>query len=264
MDLKKTLIYIPAYNAEKTIPQVFSRLPNNIIEKIGGFLVVDNFSSDKTSEVSRITAEKYGIKNIHVIRNDSNRGYGGSQKIGYSYAIENKYEYVCMLHGDAQYAPELLNEILGSIHLSGCDMVFGSRFLGNPLAGGMPLHRYLGNIVLTRTQNLFLGSNLSEFHSGYRVYRVEALKQLPFSQFSSDYHFDTEIIITMIHEKMELREIAIPTRYAGEKNYVNIWSYGLSVLRATISYWLHASNLRTSKNWNRILSGTHTLPQKRN
>jgi glycosyltransferase involved in cell wall biosynthesis len=254
MNLEKTLIYIPAYNAEVTIPQVFSRMPKNIIDNIGGVLVVDNCSADNTSETARIAAENHGIRNLSVIRNESNLGYGGSQKVGYGFAIDRGFDYVCMLHGDAQYAPELLNEILGSIHLRGCDMVFGSRFLGNPLAGGMPLHRYLGNIALSKIQNLFLGSNLSEFHSGYRVYRVEALRRLPFNEFSSDYHFDTEIIITMIHEKMSLGEIAIPTRYAGEKNYVNIWSYGLSVLRSTISYWLHSSKLRTSSNWIRILS----------
>ena len=253
MNLEKILIYIPAYNAEATIPQVFSRMPRNIIDAIGGVLVVDNCSSDRTSEAARIAAENHGIRNLTVIRNECNLGYGGSQKVGYGFAIDRGFDYVCMLHGDAQYAPELLNEILGSIHVRECDMVFGSRFLGNPIAGGMPIHRYLGNIALSRIQNLFLGSQLSEFHSGYRVYRVGALRRLPLYELSSDYHFDTEIIIAMIHEKMSLGEIAIPTRYAEEKNYVNIWSYGLCVLRSTISYRLHISGLRQSANWKRIL-----------
>jgi glycosyltransferase involved in cell wall biosynthesis len=253
MNLERTLIYIPAYNAEKTISQVFSRIPKNIMENVGGFLVVDNCSTDRTSEIARLSARNQGINNLYVIRNESNLGYGGSQKVGYRYAIDKCFEYVCMLHGDAQYAPELLNEILGSLHSGGFDMVFGSRFQGDPLAGGMPIHRYLGNIALSQIQNIFLGTNLSEFHSGYRVYRVDALRRLPFSRFSSDYHFDTEVIIAMVHYKMGIGEIPIPTRYAGEKNYVNIWTYGLSVLRSTISYWLHISRVRKSRNWEIIL-----------
>jgi hypothetical protein len=119
----------------------------------------------------------------------------------------------------------------------------------------MPLHRYLGNRALTTFQNIFLGTRLSEFHSGYRVYSVEALKKVPFERLSSDYHFDTEIIILFIRNKLKISERPIPTHYGDEENYVNIWKYGLDVLITTASYFLHRIGVRKSRNWTRILGG---------
>jgi hypothetical protein len=160
-----------------------------------------------------------------------------------------------MLHGDAQYAPELVGELIEPILEGKADMIFGSRMSGHPLKGGMPLHRYLGNRALTTFQNIFLGTRMSEFHSGYRVYSVDALKKIPFERLSSDYHFDTEIIILFIRNQLRISERPIPTHYGDEKNYVNIWKYGLDVLITTTSYFLHRIGLRKSRNWKRIIGG---------
>ena len=117
----------------------------------------------------------------------------------------------------------------------------------------MPLHRYLGNRFLTWIQNRLLGTRLSEFHSGYRVFSVAALKQLPFDRLSSDYHFDTEMIVLFVDRAMRIVEKPIPTHYGDEKNYVNIWKYGKDVLVTTITYFLHRKGWRRSVNWARIL-----------
>jgi hypothetical protein len=113
----------------------------------------------------------------------------------------------------------------------------------------------LGNRALTTFQNIFLGTRLSEFHSGYRVYSVEALKKVPFERLSSDYHFDTEIIILFVRHGLRIAERPIPTHYGDEENYVNIWKYGLDVLVTTASYFLHRIGIRKSRNWTRITGG---------
>lgn len=257
MDTPKNLsqfaIYIPAYNAALTLPRVFSRLPEHVKRQVEEILVVDNHSADDTNLVAIGIKEKENLHNLQVIRNERNEGYGGSQKIAYQYCIERGHLGVVMLHGDAQYAPELVETLLQPVLRGEADMVFGSRFTGNPLKGGMPLHRYLGNRVLTTLQNLFLGMNLSEYHSGYRVYSVEALKKVPFQRFSSDYHFDTEIIISFIDRKLRIKEMPIPTHYGDEENYVNVWKYGTQVLVSTITYFLHKRRWRRSRGWSRIL-----------
>lgn len=250
---RKIAIFIPAFNAASTVGKVLDRIPKNLRDSMAEIFVIDNHSTDDTSMVVIDYREQNGMHNLEVIRNPQNMGYGGSQKIAYQRCIDRGYDCVAMLHGDAQYAPELLETLIGPVVEGKADMVFGSRISGDPLKGGMPIIRYMGNRVLTFLQNFFLGTKLSEFHSGYRVFSVEALKSIPFERFSSDYHFDTEMIILFVDRKFKIIEMPIPTYYGDEKNYVNIWDYGMKVLISTATYFFHRRGLRTSKNWGRIL-----------
>jgi len=243
------VIYIPAYNAALTLPKVFERIPVSLRNYCKEILVIDNCSADNTSEVTLSYKQKPGFEKIRLIRNEKNLGYGGSQKLAYSECIKNECKGVIMLHGDAQYAPELAEMLLEPIICDEADMVFGSRMTGSPLAGGMPIHRYLGNRFLTKIQNLLLNTNISEFHSGYRVFSLNALKKVPFYKLSSDYHFDTEILILFLHNNLRIVERPIPTHYGDEECYVNIWKYGLDVLVSTITYYLHKKKIRYSERW---------------
>jgi glycosyltransferase involved in cell wall biosynthesis len=253
MPHRKIAIYIPAFNAATTLPRVLDRIPQNLVDRVEEIFVVDNHSQDNTYLVAIGYKAMQDVHNLQVVRNPTNVGYGGSQKIAYRRCIEKNYDCVAMLHGDAQYAPELLEGLIDPILNGEADMVFGSRMTGDPLKGGMPLHRYLGNRFLTWIQNRLLGTRLSEFHSGYRVFSVAALKQLPFDRLSSDYHFDTEMIVLFVDRAMRIVEKPIPTHYGDEKNYVNIWKYGKDVLVTTITYYLHRKRWRRSVNWARIL-----------
>ena len=198
----KVLIFIVAYNAEKSIEKVLTRIPASLaIDYITEVLIIDDQSQDDT--VARCeTARKSGLLKFetHVLVNPENQGYGGNQKIGFHYAIEHDYDYVVLLHGDGQYAPECLPMLLQTISEKKADAVFGSRMLKRfgALRGGMPIYKYIGNKVLSFAQNRILKSSLSEFHSGYRVYSVAALKQIPFHLNTDDFHFDTEIIIQLL------------------------------------------------------------------
>jgi hypothetical protein len=160
-----------------------------------------------------------------------------------------------MVHADGQYAPEILPKMLEPVIQGETDLLFGSRIAGNPLKGGMPIIRYLGNRVLTTFQNVFLGLSISEYHSGYRIYSVEALRKIPFRNLADDYHFDTEILICFQAFGLRIKETPIPTHYGDEPNFVNIWKYGWDVLVTTASYFLHRIGLRESPNWKRIFNG---------
>jgi glycosyltransferase involved in cell wall biosynthesis len=253
MRLNDIAVYIPAFNAAVTLPQVFARMPKNLKSFAGVVLVVDNASDDLTSEVARTLARKQRIKNFVLIKNKKNIGYGGSQKVGYQYVINRGFSWVIMIHGDAQYSPGHALMLLERASEGDFDLLFGSRINGNPLAGGMPLHRFIGNRVLTKIQNILLKTKISEFHSGYRVYKISSLRKINISSLSSDYHFDTEIMICMINRKMRIGEVPIPTKYGSEKNYVNIWKYGIAVLVSTFTYFLHSRNIRNSLKWRKRL-----------
>jgi glycosyltransferase involved in cell wall biosynthesis len=253
MQKRRFGIYIPAYKAGKTICDVLDRIPVEVLNEAALVLIVDNFSNDGTEQIVMQYKFQKKLDNLSILTLPKNLGYGGSQKIGYSYFLNKKIDVVAMLHSDGQYAPELLRDILTPVFNTEYHMVFGSRISGNPLKGGMPIHRFIGNRSLTFLQNLFLNTNLSEFHSGYRVYDTHFLSMLNFENLSDDYHFDTEILILHINASARLKEMPIPTFYGDEENYVNIWSYGLKVLITTFSYCLHKFRLRKSKNWTRIM-----------
>ena len=185
-----------AYNAASTLAKVLDRIPAELRPDIEEVIVSDDHSQDSTYLVGLGYQQQSDLP-ITLIRQPTNLGYGGNQKAGYNLAIEHGLDIVVMLHGDGQYAPESLPEILAPLFAEEADAVFGSRTMikGAARRGGMPLYKFAGNRILSRFENAALGTNLSEFHSGYRAYSVGALKQLPFEKNSDGFNFDTQIII---------------------------------------------------------------------
>jgi glycosyltransferase involved in cell wall biosynthesis len=235
---QRVLIFVVAYHAETTIVDVVRRIPVGLLEEYDfDLLIIDDSSKDATFERSHELSTRTDIPfNIHVLFNPANQGYGGNQKLGYHYAIEHGYDFVALLHGDGQYAPECLPALLKPLVEDGAAAVFGSRMItpNGALKGGMPLYKYVGNRILTWCQNRMLHTNLSEFHSGYRIYAVDALRSIPFERNSNDFHFDTEIIIQLVVAKLPIVELPIPTYYGDEICRVNGIPYALNVLMATL------------------------------
>ena len=196
VDKKRIGVLVVAYNAASTLAKVLDRIPTEIRPDIEEVIVSDDHSQDSTYLVGLGYQQQSDLP-ITLIRQPTNLGYGGNQKAGYNLAIEHGLDIVVMLHGDGQYAPESLPEILAPLLNEEADAVFGSRTMikGAARKGGMPLYKFAGNRILSRFENAALGTNLSEFHSGYRAYSVSALKQLPFEKNSDGFNFDTQIII---------------------------------------------------------------------
>jgi glycosyltransferase involved in cell wall biosynthesis len=233
----RLLIFIVAYQAETTIRQVLRQIPGELDANYDvEILIIDDSSSDRTfHEGANANAEGLPFK-VTILFNPVNQGYGGNQKIGYHYAISNKFDFVALLHGDGQYAPEMLPALVRPLQEGLADAVFGSRMMkpGGALRGGMPLYKYIGNKILTKLQNWILGMQLSEFHSGYRVYAVEALSVVPFDRNTNDFHFDTEIIIQLHLAGKRIAEVSIPTYYGDEISRVNGLRYARNVIRASL------------------------------
>ena len=238
---KRILIFVVAYNAENTIGSVLHRIPQELRGGNVEVLLIDDFSKDDTFAIGLAHEQAIEGMKITVLRTPLNQGYGGNQKLGYRYAIDNGFDYVALVHGDGQYAPEKLPDLLGPLTRGEAGAVFGSRMMekGGALRGGMPLYKYVGNKVLTRYQNAMLGSALSEFHSGYRIYSTEALRKIPFERNSNDFHFDTEIIIQLVMAKVTIVELPIPTYYGDEICYVNGMKYAWDVFRTMIRAKFH-------------------------
>ncbi len=242
---KRVLIFIVAYNAEKTISSVLSRIPEELRTPNVEVLIIDDSSKDRTFAAGLKHELRGDGYRITILRNPENQGYGGNQKLGYRYAIDHGYDIVALVHGDGQYAPEKLPLLLGPLIAGEADAVFGSRMLKkeDALKGGMPLYKWIGNQVLTTYQNLMLGTRLSEFHSGYRLYSVAALRQIPFERNSNDFHFDTDIIVQLHFAGMRITELPIPTFYGDEICHVNGIKYAWHCFKTMIRAALHRKNL---------------------
>src|SRR5277367_3784362 len=199
---QRVLIFVVAYHAETTIADVVRRVPAELLNEYDfELLIIDDSSEDKTFQLSHELSRRVDIPfKIRVLFNPANQGYGGNQKLGYRYAIDNGFDFVALLHGDGQYAPECLPDLIKPLVQTGAAAVFGSRLItpNGALQGGMPLYKYVGNRILTWIQNRLLRTHLSEFHSGYRLYSVDALRSIPFERNSNGFHFDTEIIIQLM------------------------------------------------------------------
>jgi len=243
----KIAIFIPTYNAARTLPIVLDRIPNEIKKKVSEIFVADDASQDNTYLIGVGYKKLKGGRNINIYRHDKNKGYGGNQKWAYNHCIKQDYDFVVMLHGDAQYAPEMIPKLLEPFEKKTADMVFGSRMTGNPLKGGMPIHKFFGNKILTWIENKVLELDLSEFHSGYRIYSCSALKKIPFNLCANDFHFDTDILIQFKIAGLRIKEISIPTYYGDEKCYVNLFRYAINIIKSLKEYIFHKKNIKKSK-----------------
>ncbi|MDP9071717.1 MAG: bifunctional glycosyltransferase/class I SAM-dependent methyltransferase [Actinomycetota bacterium] len=231
-------ILVVAYNAARTLAGVLDRIPAGFRERVSEIFVCDDASKDSTYLVGLGYKELSPELPLTVIRHARNLGYGGNQKAGYRLAIEHGLDIIVLLHGDGQYAPELLPDIVAPLERGECDAAFGSRMMqpGEALKGGMPRYKYVGNRVLSRFQNAMLGMSLSEFHSGYRAYSVAALETIAFEDNTDDFHFDTQIIIQLHRAGKRIAEVPIPTYYGDEICHVNGLKYAKDVVLEVMRY----------------------------
>ena len=245
----KVAVLVVAYNAERKLADVLRRIPQVTNDIQMEVLVCDDASSDRTSKVGQQFATEFQQKNIKVIRHEINLGYGGNQKFGYEWAISNNFDAIALLHGDGQYAPELVESFVRPIINDQADVVLGSRMMtkGSARAGGMPAYKFVGNKILTRWQNFITGTDFSEWHCGYRAYSVQSLKSINFLENSDGFDFDTQIILQMNSAGTRIIEIPIPTYYGDEICYVKGLSYARQVSIAVVKHRLKSMGFFASR-----------------
>jgi glycosyltransferase involved in cell wall biosynthesis len=230
----RVIAVLPAYNAERTLAATLADFPPGCVDDI---LLVDDGSSDNTVTLAR----EIGLT---VIAHPENRGYGGNQKTCYRYALEHGADVVVMIHPDYQYDARVIPHAVGLIELGICDVVLGSRVRSRQeaLRCGMPWWKYFSNRGLTFVENVALGQNLGDFHSGFRVYRRSVLETIPFERNSDDFVFDTQFLAQAVHFGFRLGDVPVPVRYFDEASSINFRRsavYGVRTLATMARFWLH-------------------------
>lgn len=239
MSKPKIGIFIIAYNAVNHLGKTLARIPKEVYDEVSEIFVIDDASKDNSYYAALGYKNEFKLDKLTVHRNEKNQGYGGNQKVGYQYAIDRGLDIVALVHGDGQYAPEALPLLLEPLVKGEADMVFGSRMAkpSDALKGGMPLYKFFGNRVLTMLQNKMSGLNLSEYHSGYRLYSTHALKNIPFQSFTNTWHFDTQIILALAERNFRIVERPIPTYYGDEICHVNGIPYAANCILTTYRFY---------------------------
>ena len=230
---KKVVVVMPAYNASETLEKTYTEIPFPMVDEV---ILVDDHGSDDTYEL----AKKLGIN--HVIRHQYNKGYGGNQKTCYNKALELNADIVVMLHPDYQYTPKLIESMCYLIANDLYPVVIGSRILGKgALKGGMPIYKYFANRILTLFQNILMNQKLSEYHSGFRAFSSEVLKDIKFNENSDDFIFDNQMLAQIMFKNHLIGEITCPTKYFEEASSINFQRssvYGIGVLWTSLKYFL--------------------------
>jgi glycosyltransferase involved in cell wall biosynthesis len=229
----KVIAVMPAYNAESTLAATMADFPPGSVDEV---ILVDDGSTDRTVAIARDIG-------LTVFQHPRNRGYGGNQKTCYRHALDHGADIVVMIHPDYQYDSRVIPHAVGFIELGICDVVLGNRVRSRQeaLAGGMPRYKYSFNRLLTAFENLALGQNLGDFHSGFRVYRREVLERIPFQCNSDDFVFDTQFLVQAVRFGFRLGDIPVPVRYFAEASSINFrrsLQYGLSTVGTVGLYWL--------------------------
>ena len=238
----KVVVVMPAYNAEKTFQRTYDDIPKKLIDEI---IVVDDDSSDSTVKIA---------KKLHltVIVHPQNLGYGGNQKTCYKEALKRSGTIIVMIHPDYQYDARLTGELIRPIIEGRYSIMLGSRIRSRceSLEGGMPLYKYIGNRFLTVCENIILGLNLSEYHTGFRAFEGSVLKSLNLNSFSDDFVFDQDILVASVTKNYKIGEIPVPVRYFKEASSINFLRsvrYGFNILILLVQYALFAVGLYKAK-----------------
>ncbi len=230
---------LPAYNAARTLQVTVDAIPKEWVDDI---LVVDDASADNTAEVARALG-------LRTIVHERNTGYGGNQKTCYRTALEMGADIAVMIHPDFQYDPYYIPELIRPLAFGKADVSIGSRMLvkRNALKGGMPWWKFLGNIFLTKIENIVLGLGLSEYHTGFRAYSRRALETMPFEKNSDDFVFDSEIIVQARIANFAIAETPIETKYFPEASSISFRrsvKYGFAILGVMVTYIAFRLGLR--------------------
>ena len=206
-------IVLPAYNAAETVGPTLDRVPPSLR---GCVILVDDTSTDATVDVAR------GM-GIYVHQHERNRGYGANQKTCYLLALETDADVIVMLHPDNQYDGSLIPHMVGFLDADVVDIVLGSRIRrrGEVLAGGMPAIKYFANRALTLIENVVLGLNLPEYHTGFRAYHRRVLERLDFEAASDDFVFDQQLLMQARVHGLRVGSVPVPTHYGPESSSIS-------------------------------------------
>ncbi|WP_255196506.1 glycosyltransferase family 2 protein [Halorarius litoreus] len=205
-------VIMPTLNEEDGIEECIVKIKTALEElQVYGEIIVSDDSTDRTPEIAR----EQGC----VVINPDRDGYG----YAYRYAFDHvRGDYIVIGDADTTYDFEEIPRLLRELEETGADMVMGSRLEGEIEPGAMPpLHQYIGNPLLTWFLNAFYGADVSDAHSGFRIFNREVLEDLDFQ--TTGMEFASEMIMEAGAKNLDIAEV--PITYHERKGEATLESF---------------------------------------
>jgi dolichol-phosphate mannosyltransferase len=205
MNASRFLTALPVYNELAHVGHVL----DEVVRYAQDVLVVDDGSTDGTSDLLAARND------IHVIRHETNRGYGAALITAFDYAVRNDYDVLVTIDCDGQHEPQRIGQLVAACRDTGADIVSGSRYLANKdKAGQAPAERRQINSEITRELNQRLGLQLTDGFCGFKAYRVAALARLRITE--PGYGMPLELWVQAAHRRLHIVELPVPLIYLDE------------------------------------------------
>ena len=221
---KKLLIFIISYKASFRVKEVFDKIP---FKKLKNFrinvLISDDCSLDDTIDYAKKIKKK--DKRVFLNENKNNLGYGAHIKKCLNFALKKKFNYAVMIHGDGQFNPRYIPDLLLKLEDNKVSAATGSRILSGintVRSGGMPLYKMAGNILLTKLFNFLLNKKFTDAHTGLWAYNLYFLKNRKFNLLTNSFNFDQEFRFKNVLNNNLIKEIPIQTKYGDERSQLHI------------------------------------------
>ncbi len=206
-EFKNTAIVIPAYNAEKYLAELISKISALTDKK--NIIVINDASTDSTLDICK----KLDLK---VISHTHNEGKGAALLSGFREAVNEGYEFALTIDADLQHEPAEILNFLQKQQEEDFEMVIGCRDFRR---GVMPRHRICSNTITSWMVSKVCSRKIYDSQSGYRLYKLNFLKDLKFV--SGGYQFESEIIIKFARKGAEFGFIPIATIYNGQESHIS-------------------------------------------
>lgn len=237
----KILLFIPMYNCEKQITRVLKQLTPEVLTYIDEIITVNNISTDNTEQVVKNFANKHKEIPITLIRNNSNYGLGGSHKVAFSYAKENSFDYVIVLHGDDQGDINDIMKILKSKKYRQFDACLGARFHKKSKLGNYSAFRTFGNRVYNMLFSIGIHKKVYDLGSGLNMYKVSSLNREYYKKFPDNLTFNYCMVMAIDYYKQKVVFFPISWREDDQVSNVKLFSQAINVLSMLGSYVINKS-----------------------
>lgn len=225
-------VVVPAYNEERLIGRTLETMPD-FVDRV---FVVDDASTDRTSEVARAVADP----RVTVVRHDANTGVGGAIITGHRQVLAEDLDVSVVMAGDAQMDPDRLPALLDPIVHDGVQFAKANRFYASGSTAGMPRHRVLGNIVLSVMTKFASGYyHLFDPQNGYTALHRDALERLDLDAIAANYSFENSLLIHLNILRVRARDVPIPARYGDEVSTLRVSRVVPMLLRTLVAgFWM--------------------------
>ncbi|MDB5685593.1 MAG: glycosyltransferase [Rhizorhabdus sp.] len=232
----RILLFVPMYNCAKQVPRVIAQLTPEVRELLAEILVIDNRSPDNGPQAATEALAKLGDFPSKLVINDGNYGLGGSQKVAFTYALENGFDYVIMLHGDDQGSIADIVPALRRGDHRDVDALLGARFMKGSTLPGYSAIRTLGNHVFNAIYSVATGMAIKDLGSGLNMYRVSSLADRWWLRNADDLTFNYHMIVRSAQAGWKMRFFPLNWREDDQVSNVKLVSQTLRVARLPLAY----------------------------